>query len=136
VYANLGVIISILVAETGSDTIFSSGVTALKRLSPQFLAFLKTLKALHSGVALAEITRSGKRPGIVKREPVENEHPGWIACLFPPALFTHPFIVVRRHPVTGDESLFVNEQMTARLVGLKAEESGEDISKNLDLYGG
>jgi sulfonate dioxygenase len=136
-YINLGVISSsISVAETGSDTIFSSSVTALKRLSPHFVTFLKSLKVLHSSVELTEITRSGKRPGFVKREPVENEHPGQIPRLFPSTLFAHPFIVVRRHAVTGDEALFVNEQMTARLVGLKAEESGKAIVKNPDLYGG
>jgi len=68
--------------------------------------FLKSLKALHSSTDTVAFIRSGKKSGIVKREPVENEHP-----------------VVRRHPVTGDEALFVNERMTTRIVGLMAEES-------------
>lgn len=91
---------------TGGDTLFLSQVAALKRLSPQFVAFLKTLKAVHSGVEQANYSRSGKRGGVVRREPVEHVHP-----------------VVRRHPVTGEEALYVNKQFTRRIVGLKIEES-------------
>lgn len=54
---------------TGGDTLFTSQVSALKKLSPQFVAFLKTLKAVHSGVEQANFSRSGKRGGIVRREP-------------------------------------------------------------------
>ena len=82
-------------------------MAALKRLSPQFVAFLKTLKATHSGFEQANFSRSGRRGGVVRREPVEHVHP-----------------VVRRHPVTGEEALYVNRQFTRRIVGLKKEESG------------
>jgi len=93
---------------TGGDTLFTSQVSTLERLSPSFVAFLRTLTALHSGVEQAEFSRSGKRGGIVRREPVEHVHP-----------------VVRRHPVTGEEALYVNRQFTRRIIGLKREESGE-----------
>ncbi|KAG5648242.1 hypothetical protein DXG03_006200 [Asterophora parasitica] len=92
---------------TGGDTLFTSQVSTLKKLSPQFVAFLRTLKAVHSGVEQADFSRTGRRGGIVRREPVENVHP-----------------VVRRHPVTGEEALYVNRQFTRRIVGLKREESG------------
>ena len=92
---------------TGGDTLFTSQVSILKKLSPQFVAFLRTLKAVHSGIQQAEFSRSGKRGGIVRREPVENIHP-----------------VVRKHPVTGEEALYVNRQFTRRIVDLKREESG------------
>ncbi|KAG7098939.1 hypothetical protein E1B28_000829 [Marasmius oreades] len=91
---------------TGGDTLFTSQVSTLRRLSPQFVAFLRTLKAVHSGVEQAEFSRSGKRGGVVRREPVEHVHP-----------------VIRRHPVTGEEALYVNRQFTRRILGLKREES-------------
>lgn len=94
--------------KTGGDTIFLSQVHALKRLSPQFVAFLRTLKAIHSGVEQAAFSRAGNRGGIVRREPVEHVHP-----------------VIRKHPVTGEEALYVNRQFTRRIVGLKREESGQ-----------
>ncbi|KAF8168232.1 TauD-domain-containing protein [Crassisporium funariophilum] len=99
--------------QAGGDTLFTSQVAALKRLSPQFVAFLRTLKALHSGVEQAEFSRAGRRGGTVRREPVENVHP-----------------VIRKHPVTGEEALYVNRQFTRRIVGLKREES-ETILKFL-----
>lgn len=71
------------------------------------MAFLKTLKAVHSAVEQAEFSKKGRRGGIVRRDPVENVHP-----------------VVRKHPVTGEEALYVNRQFTRRIVGLKREESG------------
>ncbi|KAL0071712.1 hypothetical protein AAF712_000634 [Marasmius tenuissimus] len=108
---------------TGGDTLFTSQVSTLKKLSPQFVAFLRTLKAVHSGVEQANFSRSGKRGGIVRREPVEHVHP-----------------LVRRHPVTGEEALYVNRQFTRRIVGLKREESEtllrflyDHIDKGADL---
>ncbi|KAK7437388.1 hypothetical protein VKT23_018633 [Stygiomarasmius scandens] len=98
---------------TGGDTLFTSQVSTLKKLSPQFVAFLKTLKAVHSGVEQANFSRSGKRGGIVRREPVEHVHP-----------------LVRKHPVTGEEALYVNRQFTRRILGLKREES-ENLLKFL-----
>ena len=92
---------------TGGDTLFTSQVSTLKKLSPAYIAFLKTLKAVHSGVEQANFSRAGNRGGIVRREPVEHVHP-----------------LVRRHPVTGEEALYVNKQFTRRIVGLKKEESG------------
>jgi len=91
---------------TGGDTLFASTVVALKQLSPEFISFLKTLKAVHSGAKTADFSRSGRRGGIVRREPVENVHP-----------------VIRKHPVTGEEAIYVNKQYTTQIVGLKQEES-------------
>ncbi|KAI0257321.1 hypothetical protein BJV78DRAFT_1116063, partial [Lactifluus subvellereus] len=91
---------------TGGDTLFTSQVFTLRRLSPPFVAFLHTLKAVHSGVEQALFSRAGKRGGIVRREPVENVQP-----------------LVRKHPVTGEEALYVNRHFTPRIVDLEREES-------------
>jgi len=99
--------------KSGGDTLFTSQVSTLKKLSPPFVAFLRTLKAVHSGFEQADFSRAGRRGGTVRREPVEHVHP-----------------VVRRHPVTGEEALYVNRQFTRRIVGLKREES-ETILKFL-----
>jgi len=99
--------------EAGGDTLFTSQIATLKKLSPQFIAFLRTLKAVHSGIEQADFSRSGRRGGTVRRDPVEHIHP-----------------VVRKHPVTGEEALYVNKQFTRRIVGLKREES-ENILKFL-----
>ena len=75
--------------EVGGDTIFVDQVEAYKRLSPPIQQLLHGLKAVHSGFEQAEF--SLKRGGVVRREPVKNEHP-----------------LVRTHPATGEKALFVN----------------------------
>jgi len=102
--------------ETGGDTMFTSQISILRRLSPPFVAFLRTLKALHSGVEQADFSRAGKRGATVRRDPVEHVHP-----------------VVRKHPVTGEEALYVNRQFTRRIVGLKREESETILKFLFDL---
>ncbi len=90
---------------TGGDTAFSDTEEHLRRLSPAFREFLRPLKALHSGVEQAQ--NAGKNgQGVVKRDPVEHEHP-----------------IIRTHPVTGRESLYVNHGFTRSIVGLKKPES-------------
>ncbi|KAJ3992738.1 hypothetical protein F5050DRAFT_866162 [Lentinula boryana] len=88
----------------GGDTLFLSQVEAYKRLSPEFQKRLEGLRAVHSAVQQAEF--SEQRGGPVRREPVETEHP-----------------LVRKHPVTGEKALYVNEGFTRRIVGFKKEES-------------
>ncbi|KAJ7621519.1 hypothetical protein DFH06DRAFT_1232782 [Mycena polygramma] len=73
--------------ETGGDTLFSSGVAALKRLSPEFVAYLRTLKQIQLGVDPVALNRAGKRKRYSRRDLVTTVHP-----------------VIRKHPVTGEES--------------------------------
>ncbi|KAL1961792.1 hypothetical protein VTN77DRAFT_1042 [Rasamsonia byssochlamydoides] len=89
---------------SGGDTLFVNMAQAYKRLSPEFRKRLHGLKALHSGFEQAESSLA--RGGIVRRDPVANEHP-----------------VVRTHPVTGEKALYVNPQFTRKIVGYKKEES-------------
>lgn len=90
--------------DVGGDTLFASQVEAYNRLSPEFKKRLEGLKALHSAVYQADFAR--QTGSIVRREPVETEHP-----------------IVRVHPVTGEKALFINEGFTRRIVGFKKEES-------------
>jgi sulfonate dioxygenase len=89
--------------KTGGDTLYSSQVKNLRTLSPIMQDFLRTLKATHSGFDSLRSTKGG----VLRRDPIETIHP-----------------VVRRHPVTGEEALYVNKQFTRRIVGMKREESG------------
>jgi len=107
---------------SGGDTLFANTNAVLDHLSPPFLEFLRTLKALHSGIEQANYSRSGKRGGTVRREPVEHVHP-----------------VIRKHPVTGEEALYINKQFTKHILGLKREESDnllnflyDHVAKNVD----
>ncbi|KAI7970138.1 hypothetical protein EIK77_008365 [Talaromyces pinophilus] len=75
--------------EVGGDTAFVNQVEAYNRLSPAIQERLHGLKALHSGLEQAEFSRS--RGGVVRREPVSNEHP-----------------LIRTHPATGEKALYVN----------------------------
>ncbi|KAH7923375.1 TauD-domain-containing protein [Leucogyrophana mollusca] len=97
--------------DVGGDTLFASQVEAYNRLSPAFQQRLEGLYAVHSAVEQAEISR--RRGGPVRREPVESVHP-----------------LVRRHPVTGEKALYVNQGFTRNIVGYKFEES-ENLLKFL-----
>jgi taurine dioxygenase/sulfonate dioxygenase len=107
--------------EVGGDTAFVNQVEAYNRLSPALKERLHGLKALHSGFEQADFSKG--RGGVVRREPVSNEHP-----------------LVRTHPATGEKALFVNGgckhtfsglvltsanifEVTRSIVGLKKEES-------------
>lgn len=90
--------------EVGGDTAFVNQVEAYNRLSPAIKERLHGLKAVHSGFEQAQFSRD--REGVVRREPVKNEHP-----------------LIRTHPVTGEKALFVNSGFTRSIVGLRKEES-------------
>lgn len=92
------------IPSTGGDTLFSSAQAAYDALSEPMQEFLLTLKAVHSG-AQVYTGRFGVEPP-----------PG---SSFP--LAEHP--VVRTHPETGRKGLFVNENFTSHIVGLRPEES-------------
>ncbi|KAJ3998880.1 hypothetical protein F5050DRAFT_1865982 [Lentinula boryana] len=92
--------------ESGGDTFFTSGVEALKRLSPGFVEYLKTLRQIQSAVDPIQVTRNGTRTRNIRRPCVTTIHP-----------------LVRRHPVTGEESLFLNPEATKGIVGYKKQES-------------
>ena len=78
-------------------------MTAYDRLSPRLQQFLEGLSAVHSGIAqILVITKSM----LAHRPTIDTVHP-----------------VVRKHPVTGREALWVNKGHTARIAGVKKPES-------------
>lgn len=83
----------------GGDTMFASAVKAFESLSTEFQSMLRTLSAIHEGTDLA--AEAG-----LDREAVVAVHP-----------------VVRTHPATGAEALFVNDNYVTRIDGWTPEES-------------
>ncbi len=83
----------------GADTMFASAVKAFQSLSPGLQAMLRTLSAVHEGTSLAADA------GL--------DHDAVVAV--------HP--MVRAHPDTGAEALFVNDNYVTRVNGWTPEES-------------
>ena len=90
----------------GGDTLFASTVAAFAALSPGMQKMLRKLEAVHS--------YSG---------PDAPDHPTETAV--------HP--VVRRHPETGEEGLYLNRMFSTRFVGMTPTES-EPLLKFLDEH--
>ncbi|MFZ4518333.1 MAG: TauD/TfdA dioxygenase family protein [Microthrixaceae bacterium] len=101
---------AVVVPPAGGDTLFSDQEAAFAALSPALQDFLRGLRAVHDGrrqfQPILDAVGTGRWEGreFTSIEPVE-----------------HP--VVRTHPETGRESLFVNPGFTKSLVGLTAPES-------------
>jgi taurine dioxygenase len=91
------------VPPVGGDTLFASMYAAYEALSDSMQRFLGGLTAIHDGARNYE----GRQPASGR------------ATEFPRA--EHP--VVRTHPETGRNALFVNRLFTTRLVQLKKRES-------------
>ncbi|MBJ3815817.1 taurine dioxygenase [Shimwellia pseudoproteus] len=98
--------------ETGGDTLWSSGIAAWEALSDGVKALLRGLQGEH------DFRKSFPEHNYRHSE---QEHQRWLRAVadHPPQL--HP--VVRTHPVSGREALFVNEGFTTRLVGVTPKES-------------
>lgn len=85
-----------IIPPIGGDTGFASTIAAFDALSDGMKSMLRPLKAVHSYDG-----------------PFRPEHADQTAI--------HP--VIRRHPVTGAEGLFVNRMFTTRFEGMTHEES-------------
>ncbi|VTO19544.1 alpha-ketoglutarate-dependent taurine dioxygenase [Klebsiella variicola] len=97
---------------TGGDTLWTSGIAAWEALSEPFRQLLSGLHAEH------DFRKSFQE---YKYNKTEAEHRRWQEAVakHPPLL--HP--VVRTHPVTGKQALFVNEGFTTRIVEVSEKES-------------
>ncbi len=97
---------------TGGDTLWTSGIAAYEALSAPFKQLLAGLQAEH------DFTKSFQE---YKYRKTPEEHQQWLKAKEknPPVL--HP--VIRTHPVSGKQALFVNEGFTTRIVDLAEKES-------------
>jgi len=96
----------------GGDTLWASGIAAWEALSAPWQRMLEGLQAEHDFLKSFPAHRFARTPAErVQWEKARANHP--------PLL--HP--VVRTHPVSGRQGLFVNEGFTTRIVELSASES-------------
>ena len=101
-----------VVPDFGGDTLWSSMTAAYKALSAPMRGFLQGLSAVHDFThAFPADGQAGSAAGRERYEAARAENPPVI----------HP--VVRTHPETGEPCLFVNRVFTARIKGLRGEES-------------
>ena len=109
----MGAILSAqLLPASGGDTLWASGVAAWQALSAPWQAMLAGLTAEHDFLKSFPAHRFARTPAErVQWEQARDSHP--------PRL--HP--VVRTHPVSGRQGLFVNEGFTTRITELSAGES-------------
>jgi taurine dioxygenase len=89
--------------DVGGDTMFANMYAAFEALSPPMQQFLAGLTAVHDGEKLYRGRYSKDDAGRVYPK---AEHP-----------------VIRTHPVTGRQALFVNSFFTTRIVQLREDES-------------
>ncbi|MFL7905643.1 taurine dioxygenase [Azospirillum argentinense] len=96
----------------GGDTVWASNIAAYNGLSEPLRRLLDPLSALHDFTkSFPEWRHSGDLETHARWRAARDRHPP----------VTHP--VVRVHPVSGAKALFVNENFTARIVGLSDRES-------------
>jgi taurine dioxygenase len=107
-----------VIPELGGDTCFHSMTAAYEALSDRMQQFLSGLEALHD-IGLFREAFSKLEDG--------RKHIRKLEDRYPPVI--HP--VVRKHPVTGRKSLFVNAQFTQHIIGMEREESRKLLQ---DLY--
>jgi len=92
----VSVLHALIVPPVGGDTGFASTIAAFEALSPRMQDLLRGLEAVHSYDG----------PGRPEREGLTAIHP-----------------VVRQHPETGAEGLYVNRMFVTRFVGMSEAES-------------
>lgn len=98
--------------QTGGDTLWASGIAAYNALSEPFKQLLSGLQAEH------DFKKSFQE---YKYRKSEEEHERWKQAVAKNPPLLHP--VIRTHPVSGRQALFVNEGFTTRIVGLSEKES-------------
>ncbi len=96
----------------GGDTLWSSGTAAFEALSKPMQNLLCGLTATHDIAKSFPVDRFGSDPSAFEKlEAAKKKHPP----------IRHP--VIRTHPVTGRNALFVSEGFTTRINELESKES-------------
>jgi len=110
-----------LLPPDGGDTLWSNMQAAFEGLSRPFAEFLRGLDAVHD-FARGFPARGtvAKGAGADKHAKAVDEHPPVV----------HP--VVRTHPETGADGLFVNYGFTEKIVGLRRKESDAILNMLFD----
>ena len=94
------------VPAVGGDTLFADMGAAFRALSPAMQDWCRTLTAVHD-IARVFARRLGKDPKELHDRYPPQRHP-----------------VVRTHPETGEQALYVNTAFTSHVEGLSEQESG------------
>jgi taurine dioxygenase len=103
----LGTILQIhVVPPTGGDTMFANMYAAYDDLSAAMKSFLSGLTAMHESEHFYRGRYAERGVNDAGKQYPESEHP-----------------VIRTHPETGRQSIFVNQMFTRRIVGLEPAES-------------
>lgn len=115
------VLFAVDVPPYGGDTIFANQYLAYETLSEGLKAQLRDMTAVHSDILAAgpQANRNKDRSSKVREDTAWRE-----------TVSEHP--VVRTHPETGRQSLFVNASYTIRFSGMTAEESRPLLTYLLD----
>jgi taurine dioxygenase len=100
------------IPEAGGDTLWADMVAAYENLSDKMQRFLSGIEAIHDFIPFRrKFDALPARERHAKLAEMEEELPNP----------THP--VVRTHPVTGQKALYVNEQFTVAIKGMREDES-------------
>ncbi len=102
------------VPEAGGDTAFTNQYLAFESLSESMQAILRGLKGLHSAERSYGPRGTFGRPDPDSSMNIQGDETAVV-------LQTHP--MVRSHPLTGRQSLFVNEVYTVGIEGMTKTES-------------
>jgi taurine dioxygenase len=114
--AKAAVLHSVRVPPVGGDTMFADQVAAYNGLPDDVKERIAELRCIHDPASIGRNNRP-EDPDFEaykeRRRKLRLEHP----------LIAHP--LVRRHPETGEKSLFINTNLCTQIVGLPLEESDE-----------
>lgn len=106
----ISILSAVVLPALGGDTCFANMYAAYESLSPTFREMLSNLRAVQDITAPMRMARDKE----VLQDTIED-----MQRRYPPV--EHP--VVRTHPVTGRQALYVTENSTDGLVGLSPRES-------------